>query len=71
MNGKGFEVFVREGEKVKAGEKLMHFDKGLIESEGFESTCILVMANSDEFPNAKFFSGGDVVQNESVICSFE
>lgn len=49
----------------------MHFDKGLIESEGFESTCILVMANSDEFPNAKFFSGGDVVQNESVICSFE
>ena len=71
LEGRGFEVFVCEGKKVKQGQKLLKFDKALIESKGLEATCILVLTNMDEFSNATFISGKKMVQNESVICNFE
>lgn len=71
LDGKGFEIFVREGKKVKQGEKLLKFDKALIESSGLEATCILVLTNMDEFPKATFISGTNMLQNESIICNFE
>ena len=32
--------------------------------------CVFVLTNYEDFPDAKFFTGQDVVQNETVICSF-
>lgn len=71
MNGKGFKVFVKENEKVKEGEKLLSFDKELIESEGFDTTCMFVVINSDQFSNVNYFINQDVTEKETVICSFE
>lgn len=70
LNGKGFKVYVKEGQKVKQGERLMEFDKKLIESEGFDSTCVFVLTNSDDFFGVRFFDDQRVVQKETVICSF-
>lgn len=50
LNGEGFCVFVKANDKVKQGDKLMEFDKALIGSKGFETTCILVVTNSDDYP---------------------
>lgn len=70
LNGEGFEVFVKEKEKVKKGDKLLTFDKELIEQKGLESTCILVVTNSDDYPDAKYVSGMEAVQNETDVCIF-
>lgn len=71
LEGEGGDLWVREGEKVKQGEKLIKFDKVWIESKGLQTTCILVLTNGDEFPNAKFITEGSVVQNKNVICEFD
>lgn len=48
----------------------MEFDKALIESKGFETTCILVLTNSDDYPDTTYISGMEAVQNETEICKF-
>lgn len=70
MNGEGFRVFVKENDNIKQGEKLLEFDKQLIESKGFETTCILVVTNSDDYPDAEYLSGMEATQNETEICRF-
>lgn len=67
LNGEGFELFVNEGDKVKAGDKLIKFDAELIKSKGCPATCILAVTNSDEFPNMKLHTGMDAVVGETVI----
>lgn len=70
LNGEGFRVFVKADDKVKQGDKLMEFDKEFIESKGFETTCILVVTNSDDYPDAEYLSGMEAVQDETEICRF-
>lgn len=70
MNGEGFRVFVKANDHVKQGEKLLEFDKELIESKGFETTCILVVTNSDDYPDVEYLSGMEAMQNETEICRF-
>ena len=70
MNGEGFRVFVKAHDHVKQGEKLLEFDKELIESKGFETTCILVVTNSDDYPDVEYLSGMEATQNETEICRF-
>ena len=67
MNGEGFELFVNEGDTVKAGDKLIKFDANLIKSKGLAATCILAITNFDEFPNIKLHTGVDAVAGETVI----
>lgn len=70
LNGECFRVFVKEGQKVKAGDRLLSFDGSFIKSKGFETICILVVTNSDEYPDAKYFSNMDAIQDETEICLF-
>lgn len=49
LNGKGFITYVRENDSVKKGEKMISFDKELIEKSGLDSTVITVITNSDLF----------------------
>lgn len=70
LNGEGFRVFVKEKDKVKQGDKLLEFDKKLIEGKGLETTCILVVTNSDDYPETEYLSGMEATQNETEICKF-
>lgn len=42
MEGEGFKCFVKEGQKVNAGDKLLQFDSEKIKAHGYETTCILL-----------------------------
>ncbi len=70
MEGEGFTLFVKEGDKVKAGEKLLQFEPELIISKGYKTTTVIVVTNTDEFPDAKYISGMEARQNETEIMVF-
>jgi len=70
LNGEGFQLFAKLGDKVAAGERLLTFDRELILSKGLNTTCVLINTNCDEFPSASYVTGMDAVQNETVIGRF-
>lgn len=49
MNGKGFEVQVKEGQSVTAGQLLMKFNMQMIQDAGHSTTTVFVLTNADEF----------------------
>ena len=49
MNGKGFDVKVKEGDKVTAGQLLMTFSKQDIAAAGHPDTTVVLVTNTDEY----------------------
>ncbi|MBQ6776411.1 MAG: PTS glucose transporter subunit IIA [Synergistaceae bacterium] len=54
MKGDGFEDFVKEGDKVKKGQKLMKFNREKIKAAGHPDTVVLLLTNSDDYEGVKF-----------------
>ena len=54
MKGDGFEDFVKEGDKVKKGQKIMKFSREKIKAAGHPDTVVLLLTNSDDYENVKF-----------------
>ncbi len=48
MQGEGFSAFVEEGEEVKAGQKLLSFDRDAIAKAGYNDTVVMLLTNSDD-----------------------
>ena len=53
MKGDGFEPFVKEGDKVKKGQKLMTFDRGKIKAAGHPETVAVLLTNSSDYQDVK------------------
>lgn len=70
LNGKGFTSYIKTGQKVKAGEKLIEFDKSLIESRELCSDVILIALDNPELPDVTFESGMQATVGETVIATF-
>lgn len=49
MQGAGFEAFVKNGEDVKKGQKLISFSPELIKEQGHPLTTVMVICNHDQF----------------------
>ena len=48
MQGEGFTAFVEEGAEVKAGQKLLGFDRAAIAKAGYNDTVVMLLTNSDD-----------------------
>lgn len=48
LKGKGFEVFVESGQKVKKGDKLMTFDDEFIKKNAKSDACLVIFTNLSE-----------------------
>ena len=49
MQGDGFECFVQEGQQVKAGDKLIAFDRDKIAAAGHPDIVVVLVTNSDDY----------------------
>lgn len=58
MKGEGFELLVSEGDKVKAGQKLMTFDIAKIKEAGYSTTTAVLLTNSDDYPDFRIIKTG-------------
>lgn len=68
MNGESFELFVKEGDVVKKGQKLIKFDIKKIEEAGFSATTAVLLTNSDEFSNFKVVKNGAAETGEELFA---
>ncbi|MGN0709105.1 MAG: glucose PTS transporter subunit IIA, partial [Anaerovoracaceae bacterium] len=59
MNGKGFKPLVEEGDKVKAGQKIMEFDRDAIAEAGYPDTVVVLLTNSDDYDNVDVIAGDE------------
>ncbi len=48
MQGEGFTAFVEEGAEVKAGQRLLGFDRDAIAKAGYNDTVVMLLTNSDD-----------------------
>ncbi len=53
MNGDGFTPYVKEGDTVKAGQKLLHFDRKKIAAAGHPDMVVVLLTNSEDMSNFK------------------
>ncbi len=57
MDGDGFTCYVQEGQKVKAGEKLIAFDRDKIRQAGHPDCVVVLVTNSDDYPQLSIQTG--------------
>ncbi len=53
LDGKYFDLYVKEGDRIKKGDKLIGFASEKIKQEGYDITTPVVVTNSSEFKIVK------------------
>ncbi|HHD9089032.1 beta-glucoside-specific PTS transporter subunit IIABC [Enterococcus faecalis] len=48
LKGRAFETFVKVGERVRLGQKLLSFDKQIIQAAGYDPTILVIVTNTAE-----------------------
>ena len=70
LNGEGFTSHISMGQKVKAGDKLITFDKALVESKGLCSDVILIALDNPALPALDFKTGMTASAVETVVATW-
>lgn len=71
MKGDGFTIHVKQGDRVKAGQKLITFDPEKIKAAGHPLTTIMVITNTANYSVFDFNSDIDVRAGENIIARAE
>lgn len=66
LKGEPFEVFVKAGDQISAGQLLIEADFAAIRSAGYDDTVIVVVTNSENFDSINE-TNGSLNQNEPVM----
>ncbi|MDE8721563.1 PTS glucose transporter subunit IIA, partial [Alistipes putredinis] len=56
LDGKGFTAHVSQGDRVKAGDKLISFDIDLIKDAGYVTETPVIITNQDQYQADAFGS---------------
>lgn len=67
LNGKHYTPYVKEGERVKAGQKLLGFDIAAIQKEGYRTVTPVIVTNSDDFTSVTAKTGAQVRTLDELI----
>lgn len=67
LKGQYFEAFVAQGDRVKAGDKLVEVDLEKVKEAGYDVTTPIVICNTPSFPGMVCLSGMDVKALDPII----
>ncbi|QGF23732.1 glucose PTS transporter subunit IIA [Raineyella fluvialis] len=67
MEGRGFDVKVKTGDRVEAGTPLVVFDRGVIEEEGYSLVTPVLVTNGKKFGSIAQAISGEVTIGTPVI----
>ena len=71
MNGEGFELFVKEGSKIKTGDPVIKFDPDKITAAGHSTITIMVITEQAADSKITIHSGMQAKAGETCILSIE
>lgn len=69
LNGEGFESFVKEGDKVKKGDKLISFDLGIIKEKAKSTVTPVIITNGERAESIEKTSQADVSRGETSFLT--
>lgn len=69
LDGKGFEAFIKQGDTVKKGKKLVHFDSETILNAGFSTQVPIIITNTTDFADVIPTSEGIVKHHDLLITT--
>lgn len=67
LKGKHFKVYVKVGDKVKAGDLLVEFNVENIKDDGYDTICPMVICNTGNFSNVREKKLGKVKELDRVL----
>ena len=67
LNGKGFDLKVKQGDKVKIGDELVKFDKQVIKDAGLSDIIPIVITNTNKYHDIKPLVKGSVNYGQELI----
>ena len=67
LGGNGFEAFVKSGDEVKVGDKLLSVDLDAIKEAGLNIITPVVICNTDEYASVEAVKLGDIARGDEVI----
>lgn len=69
LDGKGFEAFIKQGDTVKKGQKLVHFDSETILNAGFSTQVPIIITNTTDFADVIPTSESTVKHHDLLITT--
>ena len=67
LEGKGFDVKVKQGDHVTAGQELVRVDRTVIEEAGYPLTTPVLITNTAKFASVEVIPDGDVTTGAPLI----
>ena len=71
MQGEGFELLVKQGQKVRCGQPLLRFDPDKIQAAGYPIITVFVVTDEGDAKDLQFVTGADVKAGETDIVNFQ
>ena len=69
LDGKGFETFVKVGDKVTAGQKLVQFDIATVQAAGLPITTPIIVTNTADFTDILFTQESQVKTGDYLLTA--
>jgi len=67
LNGQYFESFVKQGEQIKAGQKLVTFEPEKIKDAGYATQVMVVVTNTASYQKITALHEGDIKNGEQLL----
>ena len=67
LKGRGFETFVKVGERVRLGQKLLSFDKQIIQAAGYDPTVLVIVTNTAEMAVIETTKQTEITQQTNLF----
>lgn len=68
MNGKGFQTFVKVGDTVSLGQKLIAFSREEIRKAGYIDAVAMIITNSDDYQEVNLEVKGNVTCGNRIMA---
>ena len=68
LKGEGFESFVKQGQTVKAGDKLGTVDLAKVKATGYDTTVMVVVTNTNNYASVNRLNVTDVKHGDNVVA---
>lgn len=71
LGGEGFEAFIKQGDQVKKGDKLIAFDLDVIKEKANSIITPIIMTNGDAIENFEMTKDTEVAAGESTLMDVQ